>query len=145
MTIAGRLISVIPVVAVMLLGGCTKKEAPKMQLLSEQEAADLWNKAESRQAIGDPMIRKFQTDNGTVVSTTQAYALRMAGGGGGSLVTVCGGSCIVEGNGSLHECQTSGCMPSGNTCTPLVCSGSCKLSNSCRAEATIGVVGAVAF
>jgi len=143
MAMARRLTLVTLVCVVILLVGCAKKQpAPQLRVLSEQEAADLWNKAESREPVGDPVVKTIQGDNGTTVTTSQAYMLRRAGGGGpGGLVTVCGGSCTLNPGGTFGGCQTSGCFPAGNTCTPLVCSGSCKLASSCQAEAHFGAFG----
>jgi hypothetical protein len=145
MVTASRLTLVV-LVLTTTLSGCAKKQPdPQVRLLSEQEAADLWNKAESRQPVGEAMVRRFPGEAGTHVTTTQAYALRMANGGGaGSLVTVCGGYCqVTTQGGTTAGCQTSGCVPSGHSCTPLVCSGNCSVSGACRAEATFGVFSGV--
>jgi hypothetical protein len=142
MAIATRRTSLILVCAAILMTGCAKPQpAPKIKVLSEQEASDLWNKAEKREPVGDPIVTTVQGDTGTTVTSSQAYMLRGPGGGGGGLVTVCGGSCTVSAGGTLSGCQTSGCMPAGNSCTPLVCSGSCKTSSQCKAESHFGIFG----
>src|SRR5215813_5477230 len=137
-----RLTAVVLVCTAVLSVGCAKEKAPEFRILSDQEAADLWNKAESRDRVGEAVVKKIQNDKGTTVITTQGYTLRMPGGGSRGLVTVCGGGCTLEPGGTFGGCQHSGCMPSGNSCTPLVCSGDCRVSSPCRPEATIGIGGA---
>jgi hypothetical protein len=128
----------------LLSAGCMTK-APEVRVLSDQQAADLWSRAASYQAVGAAEVRRTQTENGVNVTCSQAYSMLMRGGGSGTTVTVCGGTCLLKSGGTFGACVTSGCMPSGGTCTPLVCSGSCTLSSSCRAEATIGVFGGGIF
>ena len=131
----GRSLAAVVVVSAAILGvGCRTGQTPEVRMLSEKEAADFWNRAESREPAGQSSVRKIESGTGTVVITTQAYTLRMPGGGGGGLVTVCGGGCQA-GAGGPSGCQTSGCEPTGNSCTPLQCSGNCTLSHACKAEA----------
>src|SRR5438034_2666215 len=90
----GRSLAAVVVVSAAILGvGCRTGQTPEVRMLSEKEAADFWNRAESREPAGQPSVRKIENGTGTVVITTQAYTLRMPGGGGGGLVTGCGGGC----------------------------------------------------
>jgi hypothetical protein len=128
-------------VAVLLIG-CSREKATQIKVLSEQEAADLWSRAESNQPVGKASSRKILGDTGVTVVTTQAYMLRMRGGGSNGIVTACGFSCIAPAGTSPKDCQTSGCEPSGNTCTPASC-GSCIPSQPCKAESNWGVFGGI--
>lgn len=138
MALLTRLTTVILVCVAVLNTSCAmKKEAPQIRLLSEQEADDLWNKAESREPVGEPVVKTTQDKTGTTVTSTQVYMLRMLGGGGSTaLGAVCGGSCK---GGIGPECKTSGCMPAGRSCTPLQCSGTCTLNDACRREAIFAI------
>jgi hypothetical protein len=134
MVVLTRFATMIVVCVAVLSAGCgVKKETPQIRLLSEQEADDLWNKAERREPVGEPVVKTTEDESGTTVTSTQVYMLSMPGGGGSTgLGAVCGGSCI---GGIGSECKTSGCMPSGRSCTPLNCSGTCTLKQACRREA----------
>lgn len=137
MAIMTRLTTVMLVCVAVLYTSCAvKKEAPQIRLLSEQEADDLWSRAASREPVGNPDVKTTQDETGTTVISTQVYMLRMPDGGSTGLGAVCGGSCI---GGIGPECKTSGCMPTGRGCTPLSCSGTCKLKNSCRREAVFAI------
>lgn len=133
-----KLTTVILVCVAVLYTSCAiRKEAPQIRLLTEQEANDLWDKAESREPVGEPVVKTTSDETGTKVTSTQVYMLRMAGGGGSTgLGAVCGGSCS---GGIGSECKTSGCMPTGRGCTPLTCSGTCKLKDSCRRESIFAI------
>src|SRR5204862_809446 len=114
----GRSLAAVVVVSAAILGvGCRTGQTPEVRMLSEKEAADFWNRAESREPAGQPSVRKIESGTGTVVITTQAYMLRMPGGGGGSLVTARVGGCQV-GVGGPGACQPGGSEPAGNSRTP---------------------------
>jgi hypothetical protein len=120
--------------------GCRSPQTPQVRTLSDQEAADLWNRAESREPVGEPAVRTIRSETGTTVVTTQIYLLRMAGGRpGGQLVTACTGSCLLKPGGTFDDCKSSGCFRSANSCTPLVCSGSCTLSSACNPAQSVGI------
>ena len=130
---------VLLVCAIVLSGSCKRAEPPQIRMLSEQEAADLWNRAESHQPMGEAVVRRFQEEGGVVtVLTSQAFMLRMGGGGTGQTVTSCSGSCILNPGATFGDCQTSGCLSTGKSCTPLVCSGGCKVSRACEAGFNFG-------
>ena len=141
---ANRFTMAILVFAVILLTGCAKEQATQIKVLSEQETADLWAKAESNQPIGKPVARTILGETGTTVVTSQAYMLRMPGGGATGVVTVCGFSCIAPAGSKPSDCKTSGCEPSGNSCTPASC-GNCTPSQPCTAQASLGIFGSRAF
>ena len=118
--------------AFLFLSGCEKQKAPNVKILSEQEASDLWKRAESHAPVGELVVRKHRGDGGTIKTATQVYRLKMqAGKPGVSVAASCSGSCKLTPGGTFDDCKTSGCEPSGNSCTPLSCSGTCQLSNSC--------------
>lgn len=123
-------------VAVLSAGCARQKELPQIRALSDQEADDLWNKAERQEPVGEPVVKTTKDETGTTVISTQMYMLRMPGGSSTGFGAVCGGSCI---GGIGPECKTSGCMPSGRGCTPLTCSGTCTLKQACRREAVIAL------
>src|SRR5438093_13183310 len=123
----GRSLAAVVVVSAAILGvGCRTGQTPEVRMLSEKEAADFWNRAESREPAGQPSVRKIESGTGTVVITTQAYMLRMPGGGGRGLVTVCGAGCQA-GAGRPSGWQARGCEAAGNPCPPLAGSGICTL------------------
>lgn len=141
---ASRLTTVIIVCIAVLSAGCAKEKVTQIKVLSEQEAADLWSRAESNQPIGKAVVRRIPGETGTTVVTTQAYMLRMQGGGSTGVVTACGFSCIAPAGTSPGDCKTSGCEPSGNSCTPASC-GACTPSQPCKAEASFGIFGVGTF
>ena len=131
--------TVIIACATVLSVGCTTMKVPEPRALSEQESTELWSRALSYDRIGAADVRKIQGENEVTVVCTQAYSLRAAGGGHlGTAVTVCGGSCQLKPGSTFGSCVTSGCVPSGRSCSPLVCSGGCTVASSCKAEATVG-------
>lgn len=135
------IITIIIACAAVLSGSCTRADTPQIRMLSEQEAADLWNSAESREPIGEATVRSFPDEGGVVtVITSQMYMLRMADGGSGQTVTSCSGSCILTPGSTFEDCKTSGCLSTGTSCTPLVCSGGCRVSRSCQAAFNYGLV-----
>ncbi len=132
MVMVRRLTTVILVWAAVLSAGCARQKAPEIRILSDQEAADLWDKAESRERVGEPVVKTVQDGQVTRVITTQVYVLRGPGGRGSTqMVSGCGGSCQVTGTGGTSGCHTSGCLSTGKGCAPLVCSGNCTLSGEC--------------
>ncbi len=138
--------TVIIACAALFSAGCsTTAKPPEVRVLSEKQAADLWSRAASYEPMGAADVRKFQSATGVDVVGSQAYLMRMSGGGSGTSVTVCGGSCQLTSGGTFGSCVTSGCTPTGRSCTPLVCSGSCTLSSSCQAQASLGVFGSGVF
>jgi hypothetical protein len=138
MALLTRLTTVILVCAAILSTSCgRKKEVPQIRVLSEQEADGLWDKAEKREPVGEPVTKTTEDETGTTITSSQVYMLTMPGGGGSiGLGAVCGGSCI---GGIGPECKTSGCMPTGRGCTPLKCSGICRLSKACKREAIFSI------
>ena len=125
--------------ACVILAGCASPKLPEVRILSDEEASELWDKAESYKPVGEAVTKTFPSSAGTIVTTSQVYSLRMSGRPGLSVVTVCGGSCQLKPGGTFGSCVTSGCVPSGKRCTPLVCSGSCEVSKACSAESSIGI------
>ena len=93
--------------------------------------------------MGEPSIKTSEGVDTTVVTTTQVFRINRPVGGTGMVLGTCGGSCkvTVEG-GTLNQCITSGCVPDGAGCTPLVCSGSCTLSSQCKRELSVGIFSA---
>jgi hypothetical protein len=135
-----RALAAILVCGGVVLSGCALQQQPEVKILSDEEAAELWESAEGFEPVGKPVTRQFPGTTGTITTTSQVYLLRMPGGRlGTSVVTVCGGSCLLKPGGTFGGCVTSGCMPSGNSCTPLVCSGTCELSSACTAQSSIGI------
>jgi len=144
-TKAGRLITSIFLCAAFLVAGCAHKQVAQIRALSDQEAADLWTRAETKEPVGKPVVRTVtDLDGVTTVSTTQSFMLRMKGGGSNGLATVCGYSCQPRPGSGPESCQTSGCMPSGNSCTPASC-GNCAQTRPCRVESTFGTFGGTLF
>lgn len=138
---SGRLITAILFCTAVLTAGCAHKQVVQMHALSDQEAADLWTRAETKEPVGKAVVRMDTGSDGvTTVSTTQTYALRMIGGGSNGLATVCGYSCTPRPGSGPGSCKTSGCLPSGNSCTPASC-GDCTQSSPCRVESTFGIFG----
>jgi len=135
MLMVRRLTTVILVWAAVLLAGCARQMAPEIRMLSDQEAADLWDKAESRERVGEPVVKTVQNGQCTTVITTQVYRL----GRSTNLIAACGGGCQVTGPGGPAGCQTSGCFSTGRGCTPLICSGNCTLSHPCKPASNFGV------
>lgn len=140
MAIARMLTTAVLVFAALLSTACTPRQAkvPQIRILTDQEAIDLWNRAESREPVGEPVVQEFKKDTKdekcTEVITTQVYMLRMPGGGSNGLGISCGGNCIATGDGTPADCKTSGCFHKGGSCTPLVCSGKCTVSKACKVE-----------
>jgi hypothetical protein len=126
--------------SVLVWAGCRGAQAPEIRALSEQEVADLWRQAESREPVGDPLVQQIPTDTGATVITTQVFMLRRAGGGPSTQVILgCGGSCTLTPGGTFEGCKTSGCLASGDSCTPLVCSGTCTVSSPCKPLKSSGI------
>lgn len=136
----GKIFTTMLVCAGVILSACANPKQPEVKILSDEEASDLWKSAESYKPVGKAITKQFPGSTGTITTTSQVYLLRMPGGRQGpSIVTVCGGSCQLKPGGTFGTCVTSGCLPSGNGCTPLECSGSCELSSPCTAQSSIGV------
>jgi hypothetical protein len=138
--IAGRIVVAMLVGAGFVLSACADQKQPEVRMLSDAESAELWGSAVSSEPVGKPVTKQFPGTTGTITTTSQVYMLRMPGGRpGASIVTVCGGSCLLKPGGTFGSCVTSGCLPQKNSCTPLVCSGSCELSSPCTAQSSIGI------
>ena len=131
------------VYVVALSAGCAPKQAPQvpqLRVLSEKEADDLWSQTKGYEPAGEPTVRRIPTEDGVRVVCAQTYTLRMAGGSG-SVISVCGGACRLTPGSGFPDCKTSGCLSNGRTCSPLVCSGGCTVSEACKAEMTTGFGG----
>lgn len=117
------------------------EKAPELKALSEAEATELRNRAESLDPVGEASVRRIEVDNTVTVVCTQTFALRMAGGRpGGGVIDACGGSCKLKPGGTFATCKTSGCLSNGRSCSPLVCEGGCELATACKAEKSVGAV-----
>ena len=132
------LTTLILISAAMGSTGCQWKHAQQVRLLSDQEAADIWSRAEAYEPVGAPVVKQLPDDTGacTTVVTNQVYMLTMPGGGRAQIIVACGGSCNT-GGGPLGDCKTSGCLSNGKSCTPLKCSGNCTLSRACKPETSL--------
>jgi hypothetical protein len=133
MALLKMLAALILIYAAVGLTGCQWKQAQQLRLLSDQEAADIWSRAEGYEPVGDPVVKQLPDEMGacTTVVTNQVYMLRMPGGGRAQVMVGCGGSCKTDG-GPLGDCKTSGCLSNGRSCTPLKCSGNCTVSSACK-------------
>jgi hypothetical protein len=121
----------------IVLAGCAPKESapPQVRQLTQEETDKIFDEAKKVEAVGDPMIRTTVIGDVTLTTTSQVFIVTKPGGGTEPILGFCGGQCkvTVEG-GTLGQCKTSGCEPSGKNCTPLVCSGSCTLDRQCKRE-----------
>jgi hypothetical protein len=121
----------------VILAGCAPRQSavPEVRQLTQEETDKLFDEAKSVEAVGEAMIRSTVVGDMTVTTTSQMLIVTRPGGGREPVLGFCGGSCkvTVEG-GTLGQCKTSGCAPSGRSCTPLVCSGSCTLDRACKRE-----------
>ena len=140
MTIACRLVTlIIGCLVVVSSGSCKRAETRQIRIVSGQEAADLWDRAQTREPVGQAITRTFREEGGVLtVVTSQTYMLRMAGGETGGTVSSCSASCILNPGATFDDCKTSGCLSTGKTCTPVVCSGGCRVSRSCQATFDYG-------
>lgn len=107
--------------------------------MSDAEALNLVQNATIREPIGEKVVTLREVGDQVQVTCSQQTYLRLAPGGpGGGGPLNCGGSCKLTAGSKLSDCKTSGCTRSGNSCTPLVCSGGCVLSKSCAPEKPTG-------
>ena len=103
--------------------------------LSEEEALHLLENARVFQPTGEHTVNLREVGNKIAVTCSQPFELRLQPGGpGAGGILACGGSCKLKAGAKFSDCKTSGCLRSGNTCTPLVCSGGCVLDKSCKPE-----------
>ena len=136
---ASRLTALIIAFAAVIATSCKPAPMPQLHMLSDQEAADLWKQAESFEPIGKASVQRIPHEGGLTVVCGQAYMLRMSGGRPGSqVVTSCGGSCKLKPGATFDDCKTSGCLASGQSCTPLNCEGGCTLSEACKPTFSFG-------
>jgi len=128
----GRIALILTCVTVLAVG-CKPAKMPQLRPLSEQEAADLWNRARSYEPVGQPTVQKIMGDAEVTVICAQSYALRIdTGRGPEPVITSCGGSCKLNPGAKFADCKTSGCLSTGKTCSPLKCEGGCTLSSACK-------------
>ena len=104
--------------ACVILSGCASPKPPEVRILSDEEASELWDKAESYKPVGEAVTKTFPSSAGTIVTTSQVYSLRMSGRPGLSVVTVCGGSCQLKPGGTFGSCVTSGRGPGSSPRLP---------------------------
>lgn len=109
-----------------------------LQALPDAEVERLWAGSASLTPVGPATVQRIPVSGGVAVACSQTYAMRLSTGRPGSVMTSCGGSCKLKPGATFEQCRTSGCMPSGRTCTPLVCSGGCELSSACTASRGAG-------
>lgn len=122
----------VPVVACSSADGADDVEPVAM---SDAEALNLVENAKIREPIGEKVVTLREVGDQVQVTCSQQMQLRLAPGGpGGGGPLNCGGSCKLTAGSKLSDCKTSGCTRSGNSCTPLVCSGGCTLSKSCAPD-----------
>ena len=145
---AGRLVTVIIACIAVLSAGCARAKVAQVKVLSDQEFADLWNRAAGHEPVGKPVVRRMPDEKGMTTVTTQVYMFQDPRGGRGvppgGVMVVCGFACIAPEGTKPSECKTSGCEPSGLTCTPASC-GNCTLSQPCKREAGLGIFGGGTF
>jgi hypothetical protein len=137
-----RLAFVLAASMVAVSAGCRKTEntdPPALKVLSDAEAAAFWTSADSREPVGKATVRRIEIDNTVTVVCTQAYALRIRGGGRGGVMVACGGSCKLKPGGTFGTCKTSGCLSEGTSCSELNCSDGCELATQCKPENPIGL------
>ncbi len=129
---------------VLAIWGCKPRTQapippPEVRMLSAADADKLFDEAEKVEAVGEVAVDSEVVGDVTVTTTTQVFRIANRGGGTTMALGFCGGQCKVTGEGGLNGCQTSGCAPSGKSCTPLVCSGSCTIDRQCNRERTVGI------
>jgi hypothetical protein len=140
--IAGRLTTLAVVCFMVLSAACAREKAAEIRVLSEQEFSDLWNKATSREPVGKPVVRKISGETGTTTTTAQAFMISNPGGGRTPTMTICGFACVAPAGTKPADCKTSGCEPSGLTCTPADC-GNCTISQPCKMEVRFAASGGI--
>lgn len=140
MSVTARITTLFALILGMFLTGCERPaSAPRVELLSPTETAELLKSATSVEPVGEAVVTISSTDDTTTVAATQIFSFRLNDDSGGQTGRSCMGSCKVVGPGGLDGCITSGCMPTSTGCTPLKCSGNCSLSSSCSAGTSMTV------
>lgn len=128
------------------LGACTQAPSPgpapgaqaRLQALPVADVERLWAGSAPLTPVGPATVQRIPVTGGVAVACSQTYSARLGTGRPGGVVVSCGGSCKLKPGATFDQCKTSGCLSSGRTCTPLVCSGGCELSRSCSASKPVG-------
>lgn len=129
-----------------LLSACGKAPPPAssptgrgtLKALPAADVERLWASPAALTPVGPATVQRIPVTGGVAVACNQTYAARLGTGRPGGVVVSCGGSCKLKPGATFDQCKTSGCLSSGRTCTPLVCSGGCELSRACSAGKPAG-------
>lgn len=116
-----------------LLWSCGPPNSSEVSVVPAEKAKMLWETAETREPVGEPIVNEFPNEDGVIVLCRQAFRLGFSGRPSLIAVRCCTGSCSRTQNedGTQDECVTSGCRTGGETCTDLKCSGGCELGQKC--------------
>ena len=140
---APRFARLAPAMLLVALTGCSQADTThdgEARLLSDEEALNLLENARVFQPTGEHSVNLREVGEKVAVTCTQPFELRLQPGGpGAGGILACGGSCKLKPGAKFSDCKTSGCLRSGNTCTPLVCSGGCVLDKSCKPEREVSL------
>lgn len=110
--------------------GCQQVDPPTVSYATAGEIDQLLSKAESVEALGEPVVDRYEHEDGITFVHKQPLLLQGGGIGPVSIEHCCTGSCKVT-TGTIRTCKATGCATGGKTCGTITCTGGCVTNKRC--------------